>query len=360
MRDAIRRLKDGVWYECRPAANGVFYAFWSEQRRSRRESMGTKEVGQASARFDEWLTLRGAAPRSAVDIAALWALHYGEKNASMWRNLGPTFGGLLPSAVTQDVVDRFVAGRTSGRISARGKKATPGSARTELACLLACINNGASRRVKLVAPEDVPAVELPPKPQPRDRWLTDDEISALVGAAGGAGGRLSRVERFIWLALDACARRTAIQELRWDTGQVDLERRVIDFNPPGRMPTRKRRAVVPMSDRLALILRRAYAERTGPLVLDIKRNINDDLTALAERAGVPRVTPHVLRHTAATHMLRRGVPIWTVAKLLGDTVQTVEMVYGKWVADFGRDAVEMTGGRDLGAAPSLRVIQGPQ
>jgi integrase len=355
MRDAIRRLKDGVWYECRPAANGVFYAFWSEQRRSRRESMGTKEVGQASARFDEWLTLRGSAPRSAVAIAALWALHYGEKNASMWKNLGPTFGGLLPSAVTQDVVDRFVAGRTSGRISARGKKATPGSARTELACLLACINNGALRRVKLVAPEDVPAVELPPKPQPRDRWLTDGEIGALTNAAAGAE-RMSRVERFLWIALDACARRGAIQELRWDNGQVDLERRVIDFNPPGRTPTRKRRAVVPMSDRLFLILRRAYDERTGPLVLDIKRNINDDLTALAERAGVPRVTPHVLRHTAATHMLRRGVPIWTVAKLLGDTVQTVEMVYGKWVADFGRDAVEMTGGR--GAAPGLRIVGG--
>jgi integrase len=394
MRDAIRRLKDGVWYECRPAANGVFYAFWSEQRRSRRESMGTKEVGQASARFDEWLTLRGAAPRKTARIADLWAVKYGEANASFWKNLEPTFGGLLPRDVTQEIVNRYVAARVAGRVSAKGHKATPGSARQELVLLLAAINNGTKRRVNLTAPEDVPDVDLPDRPRARDRWLNDDEINALMGAAskersnvhvqrreaegGGSAedGRLSRAERFIWIALDACARRTAIQELRWDTGQVDLERRVIDFNPPGRVPTKKRRAIVPMSDRLYLVLRRAYDEWTGPYVLDTTTNINRELAALAARAGVARVTPHVLRHTAATQMARRGVSLWTIAKLLGDTTATVESVYAKWQPDWGRDAVEMTGGTlalyvsphtgdlvvnsSVGTMPSLRVIQGPQ
>lgn len=397
MRDAIRRIKDGVWYECRPQPNGVFYIFWSEQRRSRRESTGSKEVGEASAYFDEWLTLRGQAPRKATRIRDLWAVKYGETtNASLWKNLEPTFGGLLPAEVTQAIVDRYVAGRTSGRISAKGKRAVPASARLELVVLLAAINHGTGKRVGLVAPEDVPDVDLPPKARPRDRWLTDDEINALVGAAqemrhgrmgtlpsdaygaavegpapgalrgrddaggvarrGGLAPRLSRAERFIWIGLDACARRTAIQELRWDNGQVDLDRRVIDFLPPGREQTKKRRAIVPMSDRLHLILRRAYEERTGPYVLDHTRNINVELTALAKRAGVARVTPHVLRHTAATQMAQRGVSLWMIAKLLGDTTQTVESVYAKWQPDFGRDAVELTGGR--GVVPGLRTVGG--
>lgn len=390
MRDAIRRLKDGVWYECRPVASGVFYIFWSEQRRSRRESTGAKEVATAAAYFDEWLALRGAALSKTTRISELWAEKYGDQNASLWRNLEPTFGGLLPAEVTQAIVDRYVAGRTSGRISAKGKKATPGSARLELVCLLAAIRHGAGRRVGLVAADDVPGVDLPPKAKPRERWLTDDEINALIGAAQemrgekedvdvrvlqqgrpehefpppslsrGVQARLSRVERFLWIGLDACARRTAIQELRWDTGQVDFERRVIDFLPPGREQTRKRRATVAMSNRLFLVLQRAYAERTGPYVLDHPGNINRELTALAARAGVPRVTPHVLRHTAATQMSRRGVPLYVVAKLLGDTLATVESVYAKWQPEWGRDAVEMTGGRDMGAAPNLRVIQDPR
>jgi integrase len=99
-----------------------------------------------------------------------------------------------------------------------------------------------------------------------------------------------------------------------------------------------------MSDRLYLVLRRAYDERTGPYVLDTTRNINRELTALAERAGVARVTPHVLRHTAATQMARRGVSLWTIAKLLGDTSATVEAVYAKWQPEWGREAVELTGG----------------
>jgi integrase len=38
--------------------------------------------------------------------------------------------------------------------------------------------------------------------------------------------------------------------------------------------------------------------------------------------------PHILRHTRATHLLQAGVPIYDVAKLLGDTIATVERVYG--------------------------------
>lgn len=45
-------------------------------------------------------------------------------------------------------------------------------------------------------------------------------------------------------------------------------------------------------------------------------------------AGLPgRVTPHVLRHTAATWMVQGGASKEQVAKFLSDTVETVERVY---------------------------------
>jgi integrase len=335
-----RRFHAGVWYDLRRAENGVFYIHWSEQRRSRRESTRETEVALASAYFDEWLTLLDAPGRGQVlTCADLWRRKYGdsERHHFLWKHLAPAFGGLTPAAVTQDLVDRYVARR----------RAAPATIRLEVVCLAAAWN--AAVKARRLTAADVPAIEPPDDSPPRDRWLTDDEIDSLLAAAH-TPGRISRVERFCWLALDACARRTAIQELRWDTGQIDLDARVLHFNPPGRVQTSKRRASVPMSDRLYGVLRQAYEERVGPYVLDTPSLINRPLAVVVRAAGLEGVHPHVLRHTGATHMARRGVPLWIIAQLLGNSIAQVESVYAKWQPDFGREAVEAIGGRGGGTS----------
>jgi integrase len=344
---AIRRLKDDIWYELRPAPNGVFYIHWSEHRRSGRKSTGQRGLAEANAYFDAWLDLRGATVAGALTCADLWSAKYdaGDERAGYaWANLQATFGALLPSEVTQDRVNGYLAARKAGRI---GKtKARPSTIRFEVACLYASWNLAVKKR--LMASTDLPVLDAPPKPSPaRQRWLDDDEVNRLMAAARGEG-RLSRIERFLWIALDACARRTAIQELRWDNGQIDFAARVIHFNPPGREQTRKKRASVPISDRLYLVLERAFEERTGPWVLDTTTNVNAALARVARRAGVEGVHPHVLRHTAATHMARRGVSLWQISGLLGNTTEQVEKVYAKWQPGFGRDAVELIGGAPRG------------
>jgi site-specific recombinase XerD len=39
-----------------------------------------------------------------------------------------------------------------------------------------------------------------------------------------------------------------------------------------------------------------------------------------------KAVPHVIRHSRASHLLGNGVPIFDVAKLIGDTLATVERV----------------------------------
>lgn len=284
-----------------------------------------------------------------------------------WRNLSPHFGPLMPSEIDYLSVRQYRQKRAAGTI---GRPSTSATIRRELVALLAALRWCASPKRKLLHPDDVPAFDLPPHGEPRERWLRAHEIDALLTAAissrrpspDGAGRRLGRVERFLWIALHTAARKEAILELTWD--RVDFEIRTIDFNVPGRRITKKRRVVVPIASALLPILERAYHERQCELVLDNGGEIWASVQSVAMQAGLapkqrvatsakPKATgisPNVLRHTAASHMARSGVPLWKIAKFLGNSIEMVERVYAKFVPDDLREAAEVISQRTHGAS----------
>ncbi|MDI1263914.1 MAG: site-specific integrase [bacterium] len=368
-------------YTLRQHDNSVFYIHWTENthdvetgktdRRSKRHSTGQKEETAAQIYLGEWL--KGEAQDAAdgaprYTVADLWDAYYErhvEKNVmsprqvdTCWNNLRPHFGDLTLPAVAApgpdgvNKVEEYILRREDGEIGSC--PAATGTVRKELSMLLACFNWHADVKRKTIKPADVPVWEMPPASEARDRWLRTEELQRMMTAAAEhsaefGNGLLSRVERFLWLALETAARRQAILELTWD--RVDFEINTIDYRVPGRPVTKKRRAVVPISTTLRPILLRAYAERTGDLVCDNESaSIWRAVKSVAKRAKVADVSPHVLRHTAATHMLRNGVSIWTVAGILADTVATVERVYGHHAPGAGASAVETLAGRLLGAS----------
>jgi integrase len=174
---------------------------------------------------------------------------------------------------------------------------------------------------------DVPFFERPAPVAPKDVWLDEADEARVYALAMGLGmgqERLPRLTRFICLGLDTGQRKAAILGLRWS--QVDLARGTIDFRMPG--ATSKKQAVLPIPARLRPMLERAYAERVSDFVLDSAAAIDGPFGTFMSRAGHADVTPHSLRHTCATLMLRAGVPVWEVAGVLGNSPDMVQKVYG--------------------------------
>lgn len=58
-----------------------------------------------------------------------------------------------------------------------------------------------------------------------------------------------------------------------------------------------------------------------------RRAVTNMITALSQRAGVPHTTSHTLRRTCATSLLRRGVDLGQVQRLLGHASLSSTQVY---------------------------------
>lgn len=359
------------------ADNGFWYARWSDNGRSKRKSMGTQDVAVAKERFAQWLLMGGdekavSDPERVYTVADAWAVYdqkHIQPNATgkdtlhyNWKALEPHFGHRSVGSVDQDVVNAYVALRTSGRL---GRKVQPQTCRKELSALSAALRFCTAKPNKLYDPAALQPFKMPDASEPRDRWLTMAEMQALLDAAARMrrGPKLTRAERFLWLALETGARKQAILDLTWD--RVDFETGVIFYDVPGRKKTNKRRAAVPLSKALRPVLERAFAEKENDLVMSNKGAMWAPIQLAVIEAGLgggqakpknaakPKATgisPHVLRHTAATHMARRGVPLWKIAKILGDTLATVERVYAKWAPDDAAGTVDMISGGILDAA----------
>ena len=235
------------------AKRKCFYIVWTERGRSRERSTGTPDRGQAQIALGEFLQQRDrrAGPRDPAAILVTDALNEyaqqrGPKIAAPERiayavlALTDFFEGNSVADVTPQTCGRYVEKRDR----------SVGTARRELGVLRAAINY-AHRNGRLTRPV---AVDLPERPEPRDRWLTRTEAARLIRAARTPQARLY-LPLFILIGLYTGRRKGAILSLRWP--QVNLGARTINFEVAGRRTNKKRRGIVPIPPRLLPHLRRA-------------------------------------------------------------------------------------------------------
>lgn len=180
-------------------------------------------------------------------------------------------------------------------------------------------------------------VEAPRRPDPFPKALTVDEAIALVEAPGretAAARRDSALLEFLYATGARVSEAVGV-----DVTDVDLTDRVVRVTGKG-----SKQRLVPVGakaveaieawlpDRLQLISRRSAGD---PLFINLRggrltrQGAFDIVRKQAIRAGIDptRVSPHVLRHSAATHMVEAGADLRTIQEMLGHATIGTTQVY---------------------------------
>jgi integrase/recombinase XerD len=248
-----------------------------------------------------------------------------------------------PTLAGEADIAAFVAHLSSSEY-APGKPYRPSS----VARALAAVRSFHRFLVREGDTSDDPAegVARPKVPRNLPRPLTVDEVAAMVAAPGDDGPVALRDRAILETLYGAGLRISELVAL--DVDDVDVDEGSVRavgkgsrdrIVPLGRYAvqalaaylTRARPALAGPRSRGALFLNR----RGGRLTRQGSTNI---IKAWARRAGIrKRVTPHMLRHSFATHLLEGGADVRVVQELLGHANLATTQIYTLVTQDRLRD-----------------------
>ncbi|WP_322997449.1 site-specific integrase [Castellaniella sp.] len=313
--------------------NGRFVVTWREggkRRRYRLDALNREDADRALEAFRRQHNVL-----AADTVSQLWDAYCVEKEGKAvletmkytWRALSPNFGHLSPQEITTQVCKAHIEARSGAGIK-------PGTIWTELGHLRTVLVW--AEKSGLIA--RAPYIVRPAKPLPKDIHITRSEANRLLEAAVMPHTRLA-----ILMMLTTAARVGAILDLTWD--RVDFERGLIRLTIDDGV-TRKGRATLPMASSLRAALEQARSEALTNHVIEWAgkpvESLRTGFSAAAKAAGLPHVTPHVLRHTAAVWMAEGGRSMPEIAQYLGHRNSRVtESVYARYSPNHLREAADI-------------------
>lgn len=274
---------------------------------------------------------RGACPMLR-DYVQTWTSQYDGRNrrgiseqtrkeykADLNRHVVPVLGGKRLDEITARDIERLIG-------VLRGKGLSDGSIRNAVVPLKALLRWAV--RHEVLSHDPSTAVTLPGRARDTGvRALRDDELKRLLKALPEEGRLV------VDLLASTGLRASEAMGLRWQ--HIDLRRRRItveirrhgrEIAPP---KTGRSRRIVPISARVAKMLRAEAKRQGGPLPeafvllspqgrpLDHHNFMRRTFRPAREAAGVEWAGLHTLRHTCATRLIRGGATALQVSRFLG-------------------------------------------
>lgn len=340
--------------------NDVYGVSWydAETRRTKRISLHTKSFDEAKHRYAAFLTegsslMHPASGQKHITVSETLDAYFREyatklddrgrtqvaapeRQALAIRHLKKWFKDTPLKEIDVPACNAYVAARRAGVVGGgvtrkdSRAKGSDSTIRRELNVLVAASNH--VKKYKRIEASDFPTFDKPRENRGGEEapWLSEEEISKLVDAANGD------LKDFIVIAYWTAARRRSIENLT--VRQVNLATNRVNLAKLGELTTKKRRPIVPVFPATREILERRVerAGENGGRIFPPNTDFYKAFVKLTKSLGYEdgRRHPHILRHSRATHMLMADESIYKVAKLLGDTVATVESVYGHHSPEF--------------------------
>ncbi len=218
---------------------------------------------------------------------------------------------------------------------------TAGYAPTSIARRLAAVRSFFRHLVRTGLLRANPAVGIrtPRRPRSLPKFLSEDEVSSLLSASSGDGFADVRDRAILETLYGGGLRVSELAGLR--PGDIDIagavarvrgkggKERLVPVGPAAA------RALEVYADHRRRRLRRARRESRSALFLNCRgtglsvRSVRRVIEKRFADAGLDRrrATPHVLRHSFATHLLDRGADLRSVQELLGHASLAATQIY---------------------------------
>ena len=256
----------------------------------------------------------------------------------------PELGHLQLNEITTARVERF-------KTDLLGAGLSPATVTRYLALLRAVLNKAEAWGKTTARPFEPGTGVRPPRTNnARTRFLTQGEATKLLDALRRSS---PRTHDQAVLGLYAGLRFGEIVRLTW--GDVDFENRLLHV----RDPKSGRAEQVPMNEQVVRVLRNRHedavhrdrANPSDPVFPDRsgkpQRYISSAFARAVQRLGLNRgvtdprqkVVFHTLRHTFASWLVMRGVPLYTVQKLMRHRSYAMTERYAHLAPDSTKEAV---------------------
>ena len=275
-----------------------------------RRTLGTTDRQAAEElhdklKYQQWRIDRiGEKPKRTWDEACVrWLNEKGAKKSiqddkNRMRNL-PELRGMYLDDITRDFVQQIIA-----------KKTCSDATKNRYTALIRAILNRAMREWEWI--DNIPYFSMYAEPKRRIRWLTPDEAKRLIAAAP------PYMAQMIKFSLATGLRQRNVLTLKWQ--QVDLDRRVAWYY--GDEMKSGRALGVSLNDIAMQVLEEQGGKHETFVFTDHKGEPCRYLQCkywrkVLQKAGIENFRWHDLRHTWASWLIQRGVPLAALQEMGG-------------------------------------------
>lgn len=277
-----------------------------------------KTVNEISEEYISWITLH----RREKTVK--------DQKKMLYKNLLLFFGRMQPDRITKQFIQTYKEKRTEG-----GKRKIHRSVNLELMCLRRMIT-WASERGYCEPPVKI---EMLPHKRKVPRVISREQVQAFMSA-------LSPERRSLFVVMYSCGlRKDEVCNLR----RSDVVSGVLLVTGKGGKQRR-----VPLSktaqEAIKIQLARLDGRYKGPLLFPSRKtgqpltDIRKPIQTAMRHAGITdKITPHMFRHSFATHLLEADQDLRTIQELLGHEQISTTQIYTHVAMDRKQTAVDMLG-----------------